>query len=270
MYGAMAGVGIIQGTNILLSIFFGPVTVACYAIANQIYNAMNSLCSSVVLAFRPAMVKSYAECNHDYLKQLFYVSNKFILYLLAAIILPLIFEMPTILSWWLDNASEDTVLFSRLMLIMMVILAMNNPITIIIQSTGRVRQYYLLVDTMTLCCVPITWLLFKLGLPAYGAFLTMIGVCIVAHAIRLYCLRTTYSHFQLREYFHSLLLPALMIIAMSAIGTLFIHSSITSQGLRFLCVMVASPLMLLLLVYLIGISKQEKLFLTTFVKQFIK
>ena len=270
MYGAMAGVGIIQGTNILLAIFFGPLVVASYAIANQIYNASNSLCNSVVLAFRPAMVKSYAERQHQYLGQLFNVGNKALLYLLTAVVIPLITEMRTILQWWINDANENTVLFSRLILIMMVILAMHNPITTIIQSTGRVRNYYLTVDTMTISCIPLTYILFKSGLPSYWAFISMIFICLLAHVFRLICLKKVYPLFSYLSYMKSLVIPALMIILASSAFAISIHQAISHPGLRFITVFVLSPCLTLLLVYLIGINRQEKILLSDFIKSLIK
>lgn len=270
MYGAVAGVGIVQGTNILLTIFFGPVTVACYAIANQIYNATNSLCNSIVLAFRPAMVKSYAENNHTFLIRLFNSSNKLIVYLLLAVILPLIAEMRTILGWWLDEASEDMVTFSRLMLIMMVVLALHNPITTIIQSTGRIKKYYLTVDTMTLCSLLITWGLFNYGFPSKAAFFSMIGVCFTAHIIRLFCLKKVYPLFSYNNYVKTLVLPSFIIVILSSVFTIGLHYNIQSSSLRFFIVALASPMMTFLLVYLFGITRQEKEQLYAFLKTFNK
>lgn len=270
MYGAIAGVAIIQGSNILLSLFFGPIAVACYAIANQIYNAVHSLSSSILLAFRPAMVKSYAEKQYDFLNQLFNASNKFTLYILVAISLPLIAEMRTILTWWLDNTREDTVLFSRLMIVMMVILAMHNPITTVIQSTGKVKHYYLIVDTLTLSCIPLTWLFFKAGYQAFFAFISMITVCIIAHAIRLLCLKKVYPLFCIRNYLKTLVLPSVIIILINMVVTYALHNQIRPEIIRFLCVFILSPLATLLLVYRFGISQQEKLLLSSFIKNYIK
>ena len=55
MLGSMAGVGLIQGSAILLNIFFGALVNAAFAIAISIYNATLSLANSIVLAFRAPM-----------------------------------------------------------------------------------------------------------------------------------------------------------------------------------------------------------------------
>lgn len=71
MYGSFAGVGMIQGNNILLNVFFGPLANAAFGVAVNIYNAFTSLSNTVALPFRPQMIKSYAAGNFEYLRSLF-------------------------------------------------------------------------------------------------------------------------------------------------------------------------------------------------------
>ncbi len=85
LFGAVSNVGLIQGSCILLNIFFGPIVVASYAIAQQINAAFNALTNSMVLSFRPPMIKAYTEHDATYLNQLFHACNKFVIYILAAV-----------------------------------------------------------------------------------------------------------------------------------------------------------------------------------------
>ena len=57
MLGSFSKVCMVQGSTILLNIFFGPISNAAFAISMQISNAFNALCNSMVLAVRPAMIK---------------------------------------------------------------------------------------------------------------------------------------------------------------------------------------------------------------------
>ena len=98
LFGSLASTGMLQGNTILLNIYFGPVIVAAFGIAQQINNAFNALTNSMVLAFRPPMIKAYAEQQHNYLNQLFSASNKFIFYSLLAIAIHIMLNMETILT----------------------------------------------------------------------------------------------------------------------------------------------------------------------------
>lgn len=125
---------------------FGPISNAAFAISMQISNAFNALCNSMVLAVRPAMIKAYSNQSNDYLYKTFNLSNKFILYVLLAVAFPMIANMELIIKIWLHETTPETVLFAQLTITYIVILALNNPITIIIQATGKIRQYSINVE----------------------------------------------------------------------------------------------------------------------------
>ena len=68
--GSFSGVCLVQGSIILLNVFFGPLANAAFGIANNIYNALMSLGNSTIVAFRPATIKSYAANDIDSLNKL--------------------------------------------------------------------------------------------------------------------------------------------------------------------------------------------------------
>ncbi|MBQ6210906.1 MAG: polysaccharide biosynthesis protein [Prevotella sp.] len=271
MFGSLANVGLIQGSIILLSMFFSPVVNAAFGIALQINIAFQALCNSIVMPFRPAMIKAYAEKQFDYLNQLFSVCNKFILYALIAVGLPLIFEMRFVLSLWLGGQVNDNmVLFSRLIIIYIVCLAMNNPITIIMEASGYVKEYHLFVDGTMLFCLPISWLLLHRGLPPYSVVCSMIGVCGVAHIIRLLCLRHFYKSLSMMEYFVFLVIPGLLIALIGAAFSFLLHLGIVDEWLRFITVVILLPLTIVFLSFFIGMNRKERSLAKCFVKSFRK
>ena len=270
MYGTVSGVAIIQGTAILLNVFFSPITNAAYAIANQIYNASNAVCNSIVLPFRPAMIKSFAESKMDYLLRLFEISNKSIACLLLCVIIPAMTEMRMVLFWWLGEVNEEMILFSRLFLIYLFCISLNSPITTIIQATGKVRSYYLVVESITLLCLPLTWLLFSMGMPSYFAFITMIGLGVAAHFARLVCLRHSFPPYKHIIYLTSFVLPFLVITGFSYLMASYIHAIISDALLRFGIIAIASPIITILLVFFIGIKAQERHLVLVFVHQLLK
>lgn len=265
MYGAIAGTGMIQGSTLLLNVFFGPVANAAFAVANNIYNAFNSVTNSIVLSFRPAMVQSYAEGKNEYLNTLFNLNSKFILYLLTCISLPIIFEMDDILQMWLGEMSDEKVLFARLFVIYSVCLAMHHPITTIVQSIGRIREYHLYVESITILNIPVAYILFKCQLPSYSIFISMIGLCAFAHVVRLFCLRRIYPVFSIGQYVKTLILPGMMVIVVSSIVTYLVHSSVELAWMRFVLVFLLSSLCTIAMTLLIGITKAERTILLNIV-----
>lgn len=257
-YGALAGVGMTQGSTIILNVFFGPIINAAFGIANQIYNAINTLTNSVVIAFRPAMIKAYSSNEKGYLEQLFFASSKAILYLLSMVLIPFIFEAETLLTLWLGECTPTMVLFAQLYAVYTICLALHNPITTIIQATGHIRKYSMYVESMTILCLPVSWLLFKLGMPPYFVFVTMIGLCILAHIIRLLMLQASISDLTVSKYLARLVLPGILIISITTLIVYCVEGLHTNWILQLLLSFAISAVSISILLYVIGISKKER------------
>jgi O-antigen/teichoic acid export membrane protein len=258
LFGSVAGVGMAQVNTILVNVFFGPLVNAARAISFQLDMAMSSFVGSFIMAIRTPMIKSYAEESYLYLNKIFNLSNKFIYYCLLMICLPLLFEMDTILFFWLKTTDPQTVLFSRLMVVYALIMSLNNPIAIIIQATGRIKEYNIPVETFTLLCVPATYILFKSGYPAYSTYIVMIIAAITSHAVRLICLKKYYKPFSYFEYIKLFLLPAFAITVITSLFVFLIHSTIMITSLRISAVFFSSIVCVIVFALFMGLSKTEK------------
>lgn len=258
LFGSIAGVANQQGNTILVNIFFGPIVNAARAVSLQISSALDTFCSSFILAVQPPMIKSYAEGDMDYLMKLFYFSNKFIFYCMLVICLPCISEMETILNLWLVSYSQDMVAFSKLTLIYTMIVTLHNPVTIIMRATGNVKRYFVSVESFTLLSMPLTLLFFYLDYPAISTFIIMIIVFSLAHIIRLIILKNTIDLFSIKKYFISFVLPALMVTFVTFVAIFLLRESIKPGWLRLLLIGFVSTLLIAIQFVLFGLSSDER------------
>ena len=257
-FGSLANTGLNQGNTILLNIFFGPLANAAFGVATQIQNAFNSLSNSIVLPFRPPMIKAYAEGDHESVNSMFQANNKVICYFMLAVGLPIMAEMRTILQLWLGMNDNMTVIFSQMMVASVIVISLHNPISIIIHATGRVRQYHVPVESLILLCFPVTLILFKSGCQAVVLFYSMLGLVVVAHCVRLYILRRSYPQFSLSRYVRAFLLPASIVAACSSAITYAVHCSVQGDIPRMVAVFTLAPSAVMLLAYTIGITGSER------------
>lgn len=271
MYGAFAGIGMMQGNVVLLNLYFGPLANAAFGVANNIYNAFTSLTNSVVLSFRPRMIQQYAARQYASLLTLFTANNKFILYLLSCAAIPVVLEMRGIMRLWIGSAaSEDMIVFSRLFIVYTVLLAMHNPITTIMQATGRIKYYHLIVESITIMSLPLTWVLFSMGMPAYTVFVSMISLCLLAHVVRVACLRRNFAAFSVRQYVLRMALPGAAVVAVSTMAALGIRQLMEPGLARMAAVMVLSPLCTIVVVVLLGITAEERSLVIETVRKIVK
>lgn len=270
MFGAIANIGLIQGSTLLLNYFFTPLINSAFAIAIQIYNAFSTLCNTMFLPLRPAMIKSYSQKDYSYLNEIFYFGNKLASYVLVGVSIPLLLEMDTIIKFWLSTNNEHFVLFARLMVVYVIILGLNNPITTIIQATGKVKQYHLSVETFTLLSLPMAWFLFNKGLPPYYIFVCMISVVTLAHGIRLVCLQRYYAPFSIRTYLYTIIIPLICICIIVAYVNYYIHQCVYNAIQRLVIVLPMSLFLTASSAFVIGLDKRERGFVKVSIMRIIK
>lgn len=258
MYGTVSSVLNNQGNSILLNIFFGPVANAAKSIAFQVSNSLTVFSSNFFMAVRPTLIKSYAEGNMNDTMKIFYFSNKFTYYLLYLICLPLLLETEYILKLWLENTTDQMVVFSQLILIYTLILSLNNPITILIQATGNVKKYFLIVESCTLLSFPISYLCFKLGFGVQSSYWVMIIVFFVAHILRLLVLQKEIEEFKIKEYLSKFAIQAVIISFISFVLSYLIRNNIEYGIWRLLSVLLVSSFSISIFAYIVGLDFNEK------------
>lgn len=267
LYGSLASTSMGQGCTIIINIFWGPFINAALGIAQQVNIAFGSLTNTLLIPFRPAMIKAYAEKNFDYLNSLFYASNKFVMYILLIVSVPMIIEMETIITFWLGETNEITILFCKLMIVYTSLLAMHNPITIIMHATGHVKEYHLPVESITILCLPITWLFYMLGQLPYYVFISMIICCIIAHIVRVLCLLHFYKPFSLLHYIRNIFIPGMLIFLCLTFAGYNINTYIQNTYAKLALAFLGLPITTIILAYTIGLNQKEKQFTQRLVKK---
>ncbi len=270
LYGSFAGVCMNQGNTIVLNISFGPVTNTSFGVGNNLYNAFNSLTGAIVLAFSPRMIKSYASGDLSYLDSLFQTGSKALFYLLIACSIPLIVVMDDILILWLGKTTEEITLFCRLFIVYAVCLAMHNPITTMIQAIGKLKHYHLIVESFTILCVPITWIVFKFGMPSHFVFVVMVSLCLVTHVVRLICLKRLYPRFSITNYLKNIVLPGAIIIVLVSFVANATNSISEGYWLKLSLTIVSSIATAIVLSYIIGCDKRERDMIHNIINRLIK
>lgn len=207
LFGNLAGSAILQGNMLVLNVCKGPISNAAFSVALQIYFAFTQLGNNVVTAIRPRMFQSYAVSDYDYLNQLFVIAEKIILWLVFIMGIPLYIWMPDILTLWLGEVDQETIVFSRWMMFVSGIIILGSPITIILQATGRVREYHLLIEPVILLCLPINYMLLSLGYPSVFACYSILCFCLIGHMLRLERLKRYYPEISLVAMGKTMLLP---------------------------------------------------------------
>lgn len=260
MNGNLAVIGYTQGINILLNMFFGPAVNAARGVAVQVQGVVQNFCNNFQMALNPQLTKSYAQNDLQHMHQLLKVSSKFSFFMLFFISLPLMFEAPLVLKWWLGIVPEHTVNFLRLILCSSMLITLSNPLVVSVHATGRIKRFQAIEGTMLLCIVPIAYLLLKLfGIPPEYVFC----VHIVVEACTQYArMRIVLPMIGMRvvEYVKEVVAPLVKVVVLAPILPLLVYHLTEQSVATFFLVCVVSVLSVSACVYFIGCTKREQEF----------
>lgn len=258
-----------QGINILLNIFYGPTVNAARGIAYQVRNAVFGFFINFQMAVNPQIIKSYASKNTDYMYKLIFQSTKLSYYLLYIISLPLLLETKYILTLWLTNVPEHTVMFVRLILITILVESISGGLIAGAQASGRVKYYHIIVGTSNFLVVPISYFILKTNVEPYMVFIIGIGIVIISLILRIIIVRRLIG-LSIREFVVKSMLRILFVSLLSFGIPYYIYSIDTIGWERLILTVVVSVVSSLFFVWVVGLSKSDKNYLKEIVLKKIK
>lgn len=269
LWGNIAAVMFGQGVNILLNIFFGPIVNAARGVAFQVRSAVNGFVLNFQTAMNPQIIKSYASDDHSFMHQLIFRGAKYSYYLLLILSLPIIFEAEIILKLWLKIVPEYTVIFTRLVLINVLIDSISGPLKTAAQASGKIKVYQSVVGGLLILILPISYVFLKFDFPPEVTIYISIIVSIIAFIARLIIVKPLVN-LSIRKFTQTVLLPIIKVSFISVIIP-FAAKTFMSEGyIQTVTVIISSVLSVALSIYFFGLTMGEQSFMKNKLRGFLK
>jgi conserved hypothetical transmembrane protein; putative transmembrane protein len=268
LLGSTANVGVQQGLNILLNIFYGVTLNAAMGIANQVSRAVYNFVSNFQIAFNPQIIKSYASGDYVYFERLIFKASRYSYFLLFLVSLPVLLNSEFLLSVWLKDVPEYAVTFSQLIICFLLIDALSAPLWISAQAMGRIRNYQLLMSGIILLNLPLGYIVLNLGMRPEMVLVIRVIINFLAWIFRVLYLRSSIS-FPVRKYLKEVFLVVLVITVIS-IPLPFWISLVYSSWKGLIMTTVFSVLTTIFAIFLIGLEKNEKTYIMNFIQSKLK
>ena len=270
MYGSVSQLIKNQGINVLLNMFFNPVINAARGIAYQISSVMTTFVNSFYQAVRPQITKRYASGEIESMRSLVYQTTKMSYYLVLIISLPLLIILPEILSLWLVQVPDHTVLFTRLVIIATIIETLELPLNTAICSNGNIKWFQLVTGTIVIMNLPISYIFLKLGYSPQITMIVAIAIAVLAQIARILFAKLVFG-LNIKEY----------LILISKLGMTSLIAIIVPLLVRWklqdifrldllIRYIAISLLYILIVIYLVGISTKERATLNYYVNSYIE
>ena len=223
----------------LLNVFFGPVVNAARAVATQVQSAIQMFITNFQMALNPQIVKTYAQGDLESMHTLMFRSSRFSFFLMYLLSLPVLLEAPLILQIWLKTVPDNTVIFLRLIICTTLIYTIINPILTANNATGKVRTYYIVCGSMMISILPISYIVLRLGCPAYSVFVVHFCIESLTQVARLIMVRDRLK-LSIIAYIQKVYMPIMTVTIISTIIPFMVYNVMTDGFVKLFTVSIVS------------------------------
>lgn len=237
LFGCFAWSAGIQGTNILLNLFFGPAVNAARAISVQVSTIVTRFTENIMTAVKPQIVKSYASGDREYLIYLIENSSKYSFFLITFLSVPIMLEIDFILHVWLGQVPEFAASFTRLVLCESLFSVLLSPFCAVANATGNIKRNQIYGRFFVLSVFPLSCLALKINANPQMPFV----ISVIANAgYWLYCLYDIHKQINLNvsRYMRIVIKPTFsLFIVLYTSGRLIIYLSPQESYFRFIIIL---------------------------------
>lgn len=267
MFGAASSIGKTTGSALIINFFFGTVLNAAYGIANQVNSLVLMFSRSLGQAAIPQITKSFSSGNSDRSMTLVAYISKYTCFLMLLPSLPILLETDYLLNLWLGDLPPYTVVFCQLMVINALIESLGSGIPSIIQATGKIKFFQIILSIISLLSLPIAYFLFKYGYSPSSIIVAYISTAILNVVVRQILLKKI-IHFNVIYFLKTSYFKIFYVLVLIA-PLFFLHKIFHPSFFRFLVFSIFSIFWLIVAIFIVGIEKNEREMISQVIKKIL-
>lgn len=264
LLGATASVMKTQGSAAVINFFFGTIVNAAFAVANQVQSFILMFSRNLAQAAIPQITKNLSGGNKDRSVNITCYISKYTFILMIIAAFPVIVELDFLLGLWLKEVPSGTSIICKLMILDCIVECLGAGIPALVQATGKIRPFQIVGSLLLIMPIPCSIVLFHFGLPVYYILVMFVLFNTILAIVRLILLKRVLD-FDVKSFVRLSYLSMLyMSIPLLIFYLLYNPSDFGTSGhlLGLLC----SEFFTLLVIWVFGLSKNEKMKVYSVVK----
>lgn len=258
LFGSIAQLCTTQGQDILLNLFFGPMVNAARAVAVSINGVVMQFVSNFQTAVNPQIVKSYAANDLIQYEALIIRIAKFSFIMFFVFAAPILAETEFLLDVWLKNPPVNSAIFSRLIIINVMLNVIVESIYRASLATGKIRTYQIVVGLLVISNIPLSYIFLKNGCSVLSTFYTMIILSVISVFVKLFLLKKVVHSFRVGLFIRTVIVNCAIMTIIILLFVIVMRSCIEPSLSRSIMLLATVPIMSLLTAYLFCLTKSEK------------
>lgn len=246
-----------QGTNFLINNFFGVVVNGASSIATTVSGVVRGFANNIITAFRPRIIKSYAQENWKEMQIMINNAIKFSTLFLIMLAIPFLFETSFIIQLWLGQVPKYVEPLIRITLIDNCI-GMTHMVTIIgIHATGRIKRLSFLSGSLFLLTIPVSFIFLKLGCNVETVYIVNLSSSIFIVSLNLWILKKQIENINILSII-KVIACTILITLLSMILILFIYKSMDEGFVRLIAISICDLITMPLFTYIFGLDRKQR------------
>lgn len=259
-----------QGSNILINYFFGTIVNAAYAVSFSVQNYIVHFVGNFDSASAPQITQNLGGGDKDRSLYLTSYTCRICILLTLLLLFPIYYELDFLLHLWLgNNVPEGAGVFCRCTLLVALASSTSGGIVQLINATGKLKWFVIQYTILYILALVIGLILFKIGFPPYTIILLYFVADVISRFIQLFLLHK-YINLDLSTFFRVAYLKPLIVFLCGFIYLLLKNYFERDSYLFHLSDIIISFVYMLIVIFSLGLYKNEKELLLSYVTRKVK
>ena len=184
--------------------------------------------------------------------------------------IPILFQADYILTVWLTEVPEYTVIFVNLILLSGIVDSVSKALITYIKATGNVKWYQIIQGGFYILTLPVIYVFLKLGYSPVYSMMIILVFTVLGTFLRLYLVHRVAGEFPVMYFVRTVLLPAVVVGAASfGVCFLFSYMSSTDSFVSLLYNTLSMFVLIAAILWLLGLNKDERLYLRKVARRYL-
>ena len=258
-----------QGCIFIINMAYGVIINGVYAVASQVRGYVLTFSQNIQKAIEPQIIKNYAAHDDYHFNVLINKGSMFQMLLSLMVMIPLLIRTQQILELWLGTIPEHLCHFVRVVIFMSLIYAITCPIITGALATGKIKKFLLAGNGIYLTALLAFYVLSLKNINIDHLVLGFVIVELIVAIYRIYRL-SVISNFNLLAFVRQTFTPCLTFGLVTFIIMFYLNDYISNTFLGLLFHVCVCTSFIIMLAYILCLSKTERKGLNIFIMNKIK
>lgn len=161
IFGSLGAMVTTSLNGVFINYFFGVSLNAAEGISSNVSSKVNMVSVSLTRAINPQIMKSEGSGDRQRMLRISELSTKYSIFLFALIGVPVFLNVDYLINLWLNEVPPFTIIFTKLVIIILFIEKLSFEITTAIKATGKIKFFQISETTIRIVSALSVFILLK-------------------------------------------------------------------------------------------------------------